>query len=1272
MSASFQPGGKRLVVVLGMHRSGTSAITRALEVFGVELGERLMAARPDENEKGFFEDVEVNALNLEIYQALGGGQAWHTLSPIPDEALAGERAAGLKRRAVDILGARLRGTDLFGLKDPAMCRLLPFWQPVFRELGVDASYAIALRNPISVARSLEKRDGLPAEKCHYLWQQHVVPSVMLTRGAPRVVVDYDRLMDAPEEQVIRMGRALGLAGGLDRARLAEFSREFLEERLRHARFGAEDAAADPRVPVPVRKAYALLTDAAADRASLESEAMAAAFATLSEQLEGMAQALGFVVHLDSLIVDRDNRVKALEWAARQREVQLTNVTRDLSDRETRLKAQGSRLDSARAAAAQGEFRLRRLQASAAWRLARPLRMLRGLRNKLSGRLPVALVPFSRLQPEGDGWQVTGGEPQFLLVADRPWQELEGWCWLHVDARQPLTARVFFDSGLGFDPALTIGFHSVGDGVKRVPLFIPPECQAVRLDPLDAKETFGLSIAGLERLARAPALSEEFASQSAIYDELGAEQGDATALVPIGDVSPTNEPDYRWSADGYDPRFLLRGVQRRLKPGWCLVEMCMRLDVGFGNAKVYFNMGGGYSEADAVILPYAPGKPVERLYRLPAAARRIRFDPIETLARFTVERLQLANVTPEDARARMLARVREHFEPYRDKTHEQIWEEIGALARQREAKPEDILFRQYNDTYTLYSTAEGSTAYEDWIERKETPEFSARAAIEARQRGFAHLPLVSVIVPTYNTPEALLQRTLESVIAQSYPRWELCIADDASPEPHVRAVLEDYARRDPRVKVTFRAQNGHISAASNSALALATGDYVALLDHDDELAPHALHFVVDAINANPAAQILYSDEDKIDERGNRSSPLFKPDWNPDLFFSQNYVSHLGVYRRGLVEAVGGFRVGMEGSQDHDLLLRCLAHVDQRQIVHVPKVLYHWRILEGSTALNSGEKRYAVSAGIRALEDYFRERGEPEVKVEPGLAPNTYRVRYPIPRPEPLVSLLVPTRDRLDFLEPCLKSLLGRTSYPNFEIVVIDNGSVEPATLGFLEHIEADEPRVRVLRYNVPFNFSAINNHGVRHARGELVGLVNNDIEVISPEWLTEMASHALRPEIGCVGAKLYYQDDTIQHAGVITGLGGVAGHSHKYFPREAPGYFYRLKLVQNLSAVTAACLVVRKSVYEEVGGLDEKGLGIAFNDVDFCLKVREAGYRNLWTPYAELYHYESKSRGTENTPDKVERFNSEAVFMQKKWKDKLNNDPCYSPNLTLAREDFSLR
>lgn len=562
-------------------------------------------------------------------------------------------------------------------------------------------------------------------------------------------------------------------------------------------------------------------------------------------------------------------------------------------------------------------------------------------------------------------------------------------------------------------------------------------------------------------------------------------------------------------------------------------------------------------------------------------------------------------------------------------------------------------------------------YQRWIQCVEQPSLPSLKNMGADVTEIESKSLISIITPVYNTPEKYLRLCIDSVLAQSYPHWELCIADDASTELHVRKVLTEYQKRDPRIKVVFREQNGHISRASNSALALATGDYVALLDHDDALPEHALYLMAHAIAEHPEAQIFYSDEDKIDINGKRSDPHFKSDWNPDLFYSQNYVSHLGVYKRALLNTIGGFRPGVEGSQDQDLLLRCLPHVDNKQIIHIPKILYHWRTVEGSTAMASGEKSYTTDAGIKALTEYFAQHGPAGIKIEAGLVPNTYRVRWPIAAPAPLVSLLIPTRDRKSITEIAVRSILEKTTYPNYEIIILDNGSEEPETLDWFTAIQQENARVQVLRYDHPFNYSAINNFGVQHAKGSLIGLINNDVEVISPDWLTEMVSHAVREDIGCVGAKLYYSNDTLQHAGVILGIGGVAGHSHKYFPKDHPGYFSRLVLPQNLSGVTAACLIVRKSVYDEVGGLDEVNLKVAFNDVDFCLKVREAGYRNLWTPYAELYHHESISRGAEDSPEKQARFRSEIEFMQNKWGDALKREPFYNPNLTQDRGDFSI-
>jgi glycosyltransferase involved in cell wall biosynthesis len=534
------------------------------------------------------------------------------------------------------------------------------------------------------------------------------------------------------------------------------------------------------------------------------------------------------------------------------------------------------------------------------------------------------------------------------------------------------------------------------------------------------------------------------------------------------------------------------------------------------------------------------------------------------------------------------------------------------------------------------------------------------------------PTISIIVPVYNPDKQLLIDCIESVMNQSYSNWELCLADDASPEGYVREVLEEYAVKDKRIKPIFREINGHISAASNSAIELSTGEWLALLDHDDELHEHALYHVVSAINKKPEAELIYSDEDKLDEQGHRIDPHFKSDWNLDLLYSQNYVSHLGVYKTDIINKIGGFRLGYEGSQDYDLLLRYSREIDHANIVHIPKVLYHWRMVAGSTALASDEKSYTTDAGIKALQDHFNVLNK-EVTVQQGKHANIYKVNWPSVnenKEEPLVSLIMPTYNGYEITKQAINSIVDKSTYSNYEILLVDNNSDDESALAYFDEINNHE-KITVLRYPHPFNYSAINNFAVKQAKGEIIGLINNDVEVITPEWLSEMVSHAQREDIGCVGAMLYFDNDTIQHAGVIIGIGGVGGHSHKYFKRDSHGYFSRLNIVQNLSAVTAACLLVKKSVFEQVNGLNEKDLTVAFNDVDFCLKVQAAGYRNLWTPYAELYHYESISRGVEDNPEKVARFNKEVDYMKDTWRTDKKPDPCYSPNLSLIREDFSV-
>lgn len=569
--------------------------------------------------------------------------------------------------------------------------------------------------------------------------------------------------------------------------------------------------------------------------------------------------------------------------------------------------------------------------------------------------------------------------------------------------------------------------------------------------------------------------------------------------------------------------------------------------------------------------------------------------------------------------------------------------------------------------TVGSDGHDRNDYEEWIRRYDTLSAHAGEAMRTRIDAMQAKPVISVLLPTYNPKPEWMIDAIESVRGQIYPYWELCIADDASSDPSIRSILERYTLLDARIKTVFRTRNGHISAATNSALGCASGEWIALLDHDDLLTQDALYWVAETIERNPGVQLIYSDEDMIDGAHRRFAPHFKPDWNEDLFYSYNLISHLGVYRRDLLGAIGGFREGFEGSQDYDLALRCIERITPAEIRHVPRVLYHWRAHLGSAAQSKDAKPYALVAGKKALDEHFQRL---EVDATTEILDPGYRVRYALPEEPPLVTIVIPTRNAADLVKLCIGGILEKTLYRDYEILLIDNASDDPKALQYFNSLRRDS-RIRVIRDDRPFNYSALNNAGAKAARGKMLALVNNDIEVISPDWLTEMVSHAARPGIGVVGARLWYPNERLQHGGVVLGVGGVAGHAHKGLIRGEYGYIYRATVIQSLSAVTAACAVVRKDVYEEVGGFNENNLAVAFNDVDFCIRVLKAGYRNIWTPFAELYHHESAGRGSDDAPAAQARFAQEVRYMQQHWHGLLTRDPAYNRNLTLHHTDFSL-
>ena len=564
--------------------------------------------------------------------------------------------------------------------------------------------------------------------------------------------------------------------------------------------------------------------------------------------------------------------------------------------------------------------------------------------------------------------------------------------------------------------------------------------------------------------------------------------------------------------------------------------------------------------------------------------------------------------------------------------------------------------------------QGPPSYQKWI-RHHLPD---RNELEKQKKtSFGYRPKISFVVPLYKTPEKYLRRLTESFQEQTYSNWELCFSDGSGAQSPLTELLKELTAKDNRIKYVSHEEPLQISENTNSAIEIATGDFIAFADHDDELTPNALFECVKAINEKPQTLVIYTDEDKMSMDGHKFfQPHFKPDYNPDLLCTVNYICHLFVVSRKVIEKVGGLRSEFDGAQDYDFVLRCVEAVKDEEICHIPKILYHWRCHEDSTAENPESKLYAFEAGRRAVQAHYERTGI-RAEVFKGEYLGLYRTKF-IRDHDPLISIIIPNKDHIDDLKRCMESIEQKSTYKNYEYIIVENNSTDSATFEYYKKLEAENPKVRMVYWDGVFNYSAINNYGASFAKGEYLLLLNNDTEIINPDCLEELMGYCMRKDVGAVGARLYYEDDTIQHAGVVIGFGGIAGHCFVQQKRGTTGYCHRIICAQDYSAVTAACMMVKRSAFDAVGGLSEE-LAVAFNDIDFCMKLRKAGYLIVYNPYAELYHYESKSRGLEDTPEKVARFNKEIATFEKKWPEILKKgDPYYNPNLTLKSQDFSLK
>ena len=572
------------------------------------------------------------------------------------------------------------------------------------------------------------------------------------------------------------------------------------------------------------------------------------------------------------------------------------------------------------------------------------------------------------------------------------------------------------------------------------------------------------------------------------------------------------------------------------------------------------------------------------------------------------------------------------------------------------------FKRTVDKIMQGTEISGGISYDEWYKKNQVTEEELE---RQRNEKFDYTPKISIVVPTYNTKPEFLRAMIESVRNQTYSNWELCIADGASTLQATIDMLKEYEKIDNRIKVDYLKENYMISGNTNEALKLVTGEYVSLLDHDDLLTHDALYHYIKVLNKYRDAEFMYCDEDKTDENEvEYFGPHFKQDWAPDTLRSYNYITHFSVFSKKLLDEVGYFNSEFDGSQDYDIILRLTEKA--KRIVHIPRILYHWRVHSQSTAAGMEAKPYCLIAAKKALKAHLDRIGE-KGTVGDGKFTGSYKVNFDIIG-EPKVSIIIPNKDEISTLKKCIKSIEEKSTYKNYEIIIVENNSTKKSTFKYYDELQKNE-KIEIIKWEKEFNYSAINNFGVRHATGEYILLLNNDIEVITKNWIEEMLMHAQRKEVGAVGAKLYYPDNSVQHCGVILGVGGIADHLGKEASRYDVGHLGRLAVTQNLSAVTAACMMMRKSVFEEVGGLSEDFV-VAYNDVDLCMKIREKGYLIVLNPFAELYHYESKSRGQEDTKEKKERFMREVELFESKWGKNII-DPYYNINFSKESARFLL-
>jgi GT2 family glycosyltransferase len=1211
----------QVVLVLGMHRSGTSALARVLNLLGVELGSDLLPAAAD-NEMGFWEHRQVQFIHDRIYEDLE--RDWTNVSRLPPNWWIRPEIHARREQLKQVLQRDFGRQNLWGIKDPRLCAMLPLWRPLLEEIHCQPKCVLIFRNPLEVVKSLEKRDKISAARTYLLWLRSVIEAEQQSRHLPRALTTFERILADWKTEVARLGKSLRIDWPTSVDQISKAVGEFIQPSSRHHQVQDDEFLLDDAVPEQVRRMYAAVLSAAA---SGHIDDLSATVDQIDKELEESQPLLTqFVKDLEaearSIVIDRNKDAIRLGG-------EIARISHAMAEQARVATTEVAARDAALLQSGNDQTALREHIGA----LAKDQNALREHIGALSAEknqlLQHAAESAKLLRQKADACSALAVELEQARAAATELSE-------KIAAQRDSIAQknILLDQTRAEQIDTNKQLAKANNELRQLRIEVT---QAYRTrDTLGPflrkfwKSGLWLSAKPAWLLARA----------------LGKLDKGMDDLVPLTLIH--RAPDGTWQGSEL-PHFLIPTAPLT---GWVRVRAKIKSAVAT-RAALYFDTGGAFHQREHFELAAVAGDTeIDRMVALKSPTYLIRFDPLQAAGEFALQSFSLQPMSSFYFNSQAILRNIKKLITGRGSHRPSPWIALKLLFSGD--------FSKFHSQ--LVTNVESSTAvseYDLW-RRRHVIDDAARQRMRDTLAQWKNPPKISVLMPVYNVPEIYLRKSIDSVVNQIYPNWELCIADDASPKGHIKKVLKEYAAKDSRIKVVYQEKNGGISTASNAALQLVTGEFVALLDHDDEIAEHALFKVAEAIVADPTLDMIYSDEDKMTPAGKHHDPFFKPDWSPEYFLACMYTCHLGVYRTELIKKVGGWRKEFDSAQDYDLVLRLTG--SGAKVHHIPDVLYHWRTIPTSTAANKGAKPEAHQRAQRALEEYLKLVNRPGT-VEEGPSDGFHRIRFAI-KDNPLVSIVIPSACReielrgkkTWFVLECVASIRRMSSYKNIEIIVLDNDDMSEPLANALAPYE-----IRKIAYTEPFNLARKMNLGGFSARGEQLILLNDDIEVITPDWIEAMLEFSQWPEIGAVGAQLLFPNDTQQHNGVNV-LEGNPGHPFYQFPGDHPGYYNSSLVHRNWSAVTGACLMTRKDVYESVGGFSEE-FPLNYNDVDYCLKVNQAGKRVVYTPYAKLYHHESVSKAGTDV--------GELEAFKKRWADRFPRDPHYNPNLTMQTCDFRI-